>query len=87
LPVVVRFCRYFTVVKTDQHVGSDGVRLWDVKTQSQLPIPNQHHLKRGQASYVLWLTRKFETDEMLCYGTGLGYVVFWGQKTKRVRAP
>jgi hypothetical protein len=65
-----------------RHQGSDGVRLWEVKAQTQLSTPNQHHVQRGQVSCVLWVTRLPDT-ETLCYGTGLGYIVFWGQ-TKRV---
>ena len=67
---------------TDHRKGSDGVRLWDVKARTQLSTPNQHHVQHGQISCVLWVTRHPDT-ETLCYGTGLGYIVFWGQ-TKRV---
>jgi hypothetical protein len=66
-----------------QHQGSDGVRLWEMGTHAQLPTPNLHHV-RGQASCVLWVTRKEATEETLCFGTGLGYIVFWGQRPKRV---
>jgi hypothetical protein len=71
-------------MRTRQRKGSDGVRLWDVRMQAQLPAPTQHHVQRGQVSCVLWVTRDHDTDEILCYGTGLGYIVFWCQKAKRV---
>ena len=64
--------------------GSDGIRLWDVKTHAQFPTPNQHHVQHGQVSTALWLAHTNDTSEMLCYGTGLGYIVFWGQRQKRV---
>ena len=47
-------------------------------------MPNQPHVQRGQVSCVLWVTHSQDTEELLCYGTGLGYIVFWRQKPKRV---
>jgi hypothetical protein len=54
-----------------------------VRTLAQLPTPNQHRVQRGQVSCVLWVTCQNDTEETLCYGTGLGYIVFW-RRSKQV---
>jgi hypothetical protein len=66
--------------------GSDGVKLWDVKACTQLVSPRQGHVVRGPTSCILWLTRRNEAGETLCYGTGLGYVVIWRQNSRDVSA-
>lgn len=42
---------------------------------------------RGPTSCVAWVTRRNENYETLCYGTGLGYMVFWRQNPRDVSAP
>jgi WD40 repeat protein len=66
--------------------GSDGVKLWDMKTYDQLMCPKQGHIVRGPISCMLWISRRNEASETLCYGTGLGYLVFWCQNPRDVRA-
>jgi WD40 repeat protein len=56
--------------------GTDGVRIWDLKTFQEITIPQQPLQERGQVSCVLWITRKNETFDTLCYGNALGYLVF-----------
>jgi hypothetical protein len=60
------------IMCADYCEGSDGVCLWDIKAQTQLPTPNQHHVQHGQVSCVLWVTCHPDT-KTLRYGTGLGY--------------
>jgi hypothetical protein len=57
--------------------GSDGVRLWNIKTQTHLRVPDQNHAQRGPVCCVLWVTREHDTEEILAYGTVLGYLVIW----------
>jgi hypothetical protein len=84
LLAAVSYCQDIAITRTNQHKGTDGVRLWNIRTQAQLSTPNQPHVQRGQVSCVLWVTHSQDTEELLCYGTGLGYIVFWRQKPKRV---
>ena len=65
--------------------GSDGVKIWNVKAHVQLACPKQGHIVRGQVSCVLWVTGHNDY-ETLCYGTGLGYLVFWWQNPCDVSA-
>ena len=36
-------------------------------------------MRFGQVTCVIWLHRVIENDEILCYGTALGYTIFWGK--------
>ncbi|TFK45216.1 WD40 repeat-like protein [Heliocybe sulcata] len=55
--------------------GTDGVRLWDVKTGSELPVPTQDPEEYGQATYIAWLTS--DGEQLLSHGTSRGYFVIW----------
>ena len=57
--------------------GSDGVRLWDVNTYTQLMSPHQNLIMYGPISCMMWITREEHWDEALCCGTGLCYLNFW----------
>jgi WD40 repeat protein len=65
--------------------GTDGVRIWDLKTFQEITIPQQPLQERGQVSCVLWITRKNETFDTLCYGNALGYLVFLQHRPAEVR--
>jgi hypothetical protein len=56
------------------------VRLWNLATRTEIKAPPQNHVRFGQVTCALWLYRPNENDEILCYGTSLGYTVFWGKK-------
>lgn len=56
--------------------GAEGLKLWNVKSSRELPAPQQACEQRGQVSCASWITRQHEQRETLCYGTGLGYLVF-----------
>jgi WD40 repeat protein len=79
------WCHVRNGLMTNLLQGSDGVRLWNIETLDELRIPNQNYGRLGPTTCVVWLTRTENLDEMLCYATGLGYVVFWEQEKKRVR--
>ena len=72
-------------VENELMTGLLQVRVWNIETLDQLRIPNQNYGRLGPTTCVVWLTRTENSDEMLCYATGLGYVVFWEQDKKRVR--
>jgi WD40 repeat protein len=58
-------------------IGGDGIKIWDLQTnQQQTRLPQSQGL-RGPISCVQWLVRKDDSLDMLCYGTGLGYLVIW----------
>ena len=56
--------------------GTDGIKIWDVKTTKEIAVPQQPFHERGQVSCVCWITRKDETFDTLCYGNALGFLVF-----------
>jgi len=33
-------------------------------------------------SAAMWVTQKDDTSQTLCFGTGLGYLIFWHQGAK-----
>ncbi|KIK32041.1 hypothetical protein CY34DRAFT_62186, partial [Suillus luteus UH-Slu-Lm8-n1] len=55
--------------------GTEGVKLWDIKSRKELTC-STHHESRGTVSCVVWVTTRLGMGETLCYGTGLGYVIF-----------
>ncbi|KAG1882038.1 hypothetical protein C8R48DRAFT_562525, partial [Suillus tomentosus] len=54
--------------------GTEGVKLWDTKSRKELTCSTHNHELRGTVSCAVWITTRLA--ETLCYGTGLGYVVF-----------
>ncbi|KAG1885138.1 hypothetical protein F4604DRAFT_1573992 [Suillus subluteus] len=55
--------------------GTEGIKLWDIKSQKELTCTT-HHESRGTVSCAVWVTTRVGMGETLCYGTGLGYVIF-----------
>ncbi|KAG2137124.1 uncharacterized protein EDB93DRAFT_1091337, partial [Suillus bovinus] len=55
--------------------GTEGVKLWDIKSRKELTC-STHHESRGTVSCAVWVTTRLGMGETLCYGTGLGYVIF-----------
>lgn len=55
-----------------------------MKTQTQLQVPSQSFSQRGAARCAVWATRPQDTREVLCFGTGLGYLVVWTQSVRKV---
>src|SRR5215471_7097728 len=48
----------------------------------ELGTPTQTPQAYGATSCVRWLTNPYEQYETLCFGTALGYLVFWRQDTR-----
>lgn len=64
--------------------GDDGVRIWNVKSAMPLNVPVQNRAQRGSICSMIWVTQPLEAEETLCFGTALGYVVFWEVKVRKV---
>ena len=58
-------------------VGSDGVQLWYMRNQSQLITSLYSLAQKGALTYVQWIICSCDTEEILCYGTALGYIGVW----------
>jgi hypothetical protein len=55
------------------------MKVWDLKSYTQLACPVQHVHSRGPVSCVMWITQQDDLSEGLCYGTALGYLIIWQQ--------
>jgi hypothetical protein len=58
----------------DRYLGTDGIHIWNVETHKELSYYNQESL--GAVSCTTWIKTKHSVAETICYGTGLGYLVF-----------
>lgn len=59
---------------TDRYLGTDGIHICNVETYKELTYCNQESL--GAVSCTTWIKTKHSVAETICYGTGLGYLVF-----------
>jgi hypothetical protein len=50
-----------------------------MRTELGIDTPGQDPVHRGPVSCVIWVTRPDKLREILCYGTGLGYLMVWVQ--------
>ena len=64
--------------------GNDGVKLWDSAAGIELPAPQQDLTVRGPTSCMLWFARRDDPYETLCYGTALGFIIFWRKGSREV---
>ncbi|KIJ06800.1 hypothetical protein PAXINDRAFT_158620 [Paxillus involutus ATCC 200175] len=60
--------------------GFDSLRMWDLQGQIQLAKPSQMRNPRDPVTCAVWLMGKNNVQEMLCCGTGLGYLIIWKQR-------
>jgi WD40 repeat protein len=63
-------------IDCSSRLGIEGIKIWDLKSHKELPFPSQTVEQRGQVTCCTWITRSSDDSEVICYGTGLGYVVF-----------
>ncbi|KAG2096022.1 WD40-repeat-containing domain protein [Suillus cothurnatus] len=65
-------------ISNDGHIlaggGTEGIKFWDVQSRKELTC--SPHECRGTVSCAVWATTRQTAAETLCYGTGLGYIVF-----------
>ena len=60
--------------------GHDGLHLWDLKSLHELRpplVPEDSASRRGQVTCLFWLPEWTDAWRTLCFGTALGYIVFW----------
>ena len=50
----------------------------------QLPQPSQMQTSGDPITCVTWLSQKDELQQVLCSGTGLGYLILWRQHTDTI---
>ncbi|KAF7324920.1 WD-REPEATS-REGION domain-containing protein [Mycena kentingensis (nom. inval.)] len=60
--------------------GDDGVKIWDLATQSKIPAPAWSEL-RGPTTKVLWIKREDDDEALLLFGTGHGFIGCWREAT------
>jgi WD40 repeat protein len=63
----------------------DRVRLWDLARQHQLETPEHGYMLRGPPTCMIWANRHAGPGDILAFGTGSGYLVFWRESQKEVR--
>ena len=66
-----------TLSHADEDPGSDGVRLWDTNALSEYASPIQDITQHGHPSCLVWASIPGKLEQVLCYGTILGYLVVW----------
>lgn len=55
-------------------LGSDGVKFWNIQSQKKVGCSDTNHDLRGTVTCAVWIKPKSSAAELLCYGTGLGYI-------------
>jgi WD40 repeat protein len=53
--------------------------MWDLQTKVELRKPCQTRNTRDPITCAVWLTLEDERNDILCCGTGLGYLLLWKQ--------
>ena len=76
-----------TLSRADEDPGSDSVRLWDTNALSECASPVQDITQRGHPSCLVWASIPGELEQVLCYGTILGYLVVWMRSSGRTVSP
>ena len=51
--------------------------MWNVANRGLIQVPDHSLVQRGAVRCVLWITRRQDSFDLLCFGTGLGYLVIW----------
>jgi hypothetical protein len=68
-------------------IAADGVRCWDVQSGASVDFLDPYQHSRGQVSALSWIRRPDGSEnDVLCYSTGLGYLVTCRSSVKEVKA-
>ncbi|KAI9459800.1 WD40-repeat-containing domain protein [Boletus coccyginus] len=59
--------------------SNDGMKIWNMDKLEEIPSVARRHAFNDPISAAMWITRKDEAHETLCFGTSLGYLIFWRQ--------
>jgi hypothetical protein len=65
--------------------GIDRLRLWDLVKREQIETPEHGYMLRGAPTCMIWANRHAGPSDILAFGTGLGYLVFWRESQTEVR--
>jgi hypothetical protein len=65
-------------------LGLDGIRLWRMDTYVEVVTPEHGQVLRGQPSCLTWARGTDDLRNVLAFGTGLGYLVFWWYDRNKV---
>ena len=65
-------------------VGIDRLRLWDLVKREQVETPEHGYMLRGAPTCMIWANRHAGPSDILAFGTGLGYLVFWRESQTEV---
>jgi hypothetical protein len=68
-------------------IGLDRLRLWDMIEHKQIETPEHGHMLRGSPTSMIWANRHAGPSDILAFGTGLGFLVFWHESQTEVRIP
>jgi len=60
--------------------GGDGLRLWDLAKGVELNKPSHARNPQDPITCAAWVTPRDDNKELLCCGTGLGYLLLWKQR-------
>ncbi|KAG6370124.1 WD40-repeat-containing domain protein [Boletus reticuloceps] len=61
--------------------GFDGLRVWDIQRMVQLAKPTQMRNPGDPITSLMWLSRRDNSETILCSGSGLGYLMLWRQRS------
>lgn len=61
----------------DRLIGRDKIRIWDLRTGRECVVDETGISVRGPPSCLTWARQPNDLRDMLLYGTGGGYLVFW----------
>ena len=60
--------------------GCDGLRLWELAKRVELSKPSHAWNPQDPITCAAWVTPRDDNKELLCCGTGLGYLLLWKQR-------
>ena len=60
--------------------------MWNTANRGQIQVPEHSLVQRGAVRCVLWITHRQDAFDLLCFGTGLGYLVIWEMSVSGVVA-
>ncbi|KAG6375696.1 WD40-repeat-containing domain protein [Boletus reticuloceps] len=62
--------------------GSGGVKLWNLRTRKEIGYSGTNQDLYGTVSCAMWIKPSHRATNVLCYGTGLGYLIFIQQNAR-----
>ncbi|KAG6375204.1 hypothetical protein JVT61DRAFT_3416 [Boletus reticuloceps] len=63
-------------------LGSGGVKLWNLCTRKEIGYSGTNQDLYGTVSCAMWVKPSHRVTNILCYGMGLGYLIFIQQNAR-----